>query len=849
MQQGVYQQYTQKGLKRILKELNTSENGLSEREAALRLKKDGPNELAVKKLSGWRIFFKQFQSPLIYLLILAGILTLVLQKFKDACLIIGLLFITVILDFIQTYRSEKTLEKLKAFIASQTQVKRDGQIIKLKKSLLVKGDLVLIKAGDLVPSDLRIIQANGLLTDESILTGESQLAIKSPERSRVAYPEIHQAKNILFSGTKITSGKGLAVVIATGSNTELGRIARLTGTTQKESDFQKYILDLSRFLVKVVAVTLMAVFLANLIIKQGVIDIWSLLLFIVALAISVLPEALPAVTTITITRAALRLAKKSVVIKRLAALENLGNIDVLCTDETGTITQNILKLDQVLAADQTLFLFFALAGSLVCQQKNSQDHHNFEEALWQAVPAHLQKKLSQTQALWEIPFESERRLSSVLIKNNKKKYLIVRGAPEEILRLSRYSCQSLSKKTVLTNKQRWRLSKQWRYLGQTGQRTFAVGFKCLDGRLTRYQRHQERGLIFLGLASFIDPLRPNVPATLEMAKNLGVNVKILTGDAPEVAAAVAQKVGLISSPQEVLVGRQLTNISGKKFEQLVQTGRVFARLNPEQKYQVIATLQKKHSVGLLGEGINDAPALKLADVGIVVESGADIAKEAGDIVLLHKDLRVIIEAIAEGRKTFANVTKYLKTTLIGNFGNFCSLAAISLIVPFLPMLPMQILLVNFLADLPLMAVALDAVDSRELRRPRQYHLKNLAFLAIFLGLLSSVFDFIFFGIFHNLEPADLRTLWFIESVFSELLLIISIRTALPFFKAVPPSKIMTVLLLGSAGLALFLPFSPWANVFYFTTPFWSQLGIIALILSGYFVLNEIIKIYYYRRKT
>lgn len=867
MQQGVYQQFTNKTVKQVFKELKTSDKGLSEKEAHLRLQQNGKNEAAKVRNAGWRIFLRQFQSPFIYLLFAASSLVLFLRQYLDAVLIFAILLITGILNFVQEYRSEKTLEKLKSYISTQAKVKRSNQIIAIKKLDLVIGDLVLLEAGNLAPADLRIIDAKNLLIDESILTGESQAVVKTEKTITAKFPEVYQAKNIIFAGSKISSGKVWGLVVACGQTSEIGRIAQKTKTIQRQSTFQDYISHLSRFLIKVVAITLIAVFLANLIIKQGQIGVWQLMLFTVALAISILPEALPVVATITLTKGALLLAKKGVVIKRLSALEDLGNIDILCTDKTGTITQNQLSLDQIFAADKNQFLFFVLAGTGICHQKDHQNNYNFDEAFWRAIDSKAKSKLKKTELLWEIPFDPERRLSSVLIKKNQERYLVVKGAPEEVLKFSRYStvgtrrtCPGLRSGGVFPNKnnlmptaktltarQRRQIKQQFQSAGQDGKRIFAVGIKKITNHQNHYEHHLERGLNFLGFASLSDPLKLTTRQAIETAQELGVEVKILTGDSQEVAASVAQKIDLISSRDQVITGQQLSRLQPKDFEKIIEQKNVFARVNPVQKYQIIEALQKKHSVGFLGEGINDAPALKLVNVAIVVDSGEDVAKEAADIILLKKDLRVVIEAIAQGRKTFSNITKYIKTTLIGNFGNFYSLAAISLIIVFLPMLPVQILLANFLTDLPLMAVALDSVDASELKRPRHYNLRNLAFLAIFLGLLSSVFDFIFFGFFRNLAPIDLRTLWFVESVFSELILIISIRTRLVFFKAAPPHKILLVLLLSAAGIALFLPFSPWAGTLHFQAPLWHHLGIVALILGSYFVINEMVKLWYYRK--
>ncbi|PIU75225.1 MAG: hypothetical protein COS76_01970, partial [Candidatus Portnoybacteria bacterium CG06_land_8_20_14_3_00_39_12] len=446
MQKGIYQEYIQKDIPQILKELQTSNQGLTQKEAELRLKKQGKNELAIKRISAAKIFLRQFQSPFIYLLILAGAISIFLRQYIDSTVIFAFLLATASLDFIQEYRSEKTIEKLRSFITSPAKVKRSGKIVELKKSEIVIGDLILLEAGDMTPADIRIIEATNLSADESILTGESREAVKDAQIITNKYAEPYQAKNIIFAGTKIIGGKAWGLVIATANKTELGKIANLTQETQKPNSFQTYILQLSRFLIKVVAITLVAVFLANLIIKQGKIDTWELMLFTVALAVSILPEALPVIATITLTRGAMRLAEKGVVVKRLSALEDFGNIDILCTDKTGTITKNILTIDQILADDQNKFLFYGLAGSAVCQEKIYEYHYSFEEALWQQTSPRQKKSLMTIEPIFEQPFDPTRRLSSAIIKWQNNYYLIAKGAPEAILELSRY--QLVNKKTI-----------------------------------------------------------------------------------------------------------------------------------------------------------------------------------------------------------------------------------------------------------------------------------------------------------------------------------------------------------------------------------------------------------------
>ena len=613
-------------------------------------------------------------------------------------------------------------------------------------------------------------------------------------------------------------------------------MAKLTIETNRESAFEKGITKFSTFILKMIIVILVLLFVSNILIKGREANIVELILFSIALAVSVIPEALPLVTTLSLSRGALRLAKDKVVVKRLSAVEDLGSIEILCTDKTGTITENKLEVSSVMAEDPKKCLFYVNLASSFLADKDTEPNNSFDIALWKKLSLIDRKKIKNFTRLREIPFDPVRRRNDVLAQANDECVLITRGAPEEVLSL----CRGINK----TKKEE--LLERVIKSGQSGQRVLAVGFKKIETSNCKIIK-EEDNLEFLGLISFIDPIKPSTKSALKQAKNLGVQIKILTGDAREVAGAVAVSVGLVKSFEEVITGIEIENMSEEEREKAVEKYHVFARVSPQQKFLIIQLLQKKFEVGFLGEGINDAPALKLANVAMVVEGASDIAREASDIVLLNRSLAVIIDGIKGGREIFANTIKYLKITLISNFGNFYAIAIASLMITFLPMLPVQILLLNLLSDFPMIAIAADTVDTTELRSPKSYNVREVVLMAIFLGIVSTVFDFIFFALFYKHTPEVLQTNWFIGSVLTELVLIYSVRTRFFCLRAKPASLTLVGLSVLAIITTIVLPYTVFgSNFFHFKAPTFEDLFLILGIVAVYFVVTEIIKLFYYR---
>lgn len=801
----------------------TSVNGLTETEALLRLEKFGKNELKNREIHWYDIFFRQFSSPFIFLLIFASILAIFLGEAIDGMMILIFVLLNALLGFYQEFHSEQSLKILRRYISPKSRVVREGIEKQIDSSNIVTGDIVLLNPGDKIPADVQFIGTNDLVIDESILTGESAPVKKAG-----------LDQNLGFSGTTVVSGKGTGVVIRVGGQTSLGKISHLTIETKHVSSFEKGISQFSSFILRLIIVTLIFVFIANILIKGPQTDIVRLIIFSIALAVSVIPEALPVVTTFSLSHGALKLAKNKVIVKRLAAIEDLGSVEILCSDKTGTLTENKLSIKGIYPNKEQVLLYAALASSHPKENGNKIDA--FDAAIWEKLPDKESRIIKNFKKISEAPFDPKRKRNSVLVKDKNEYLLIVRGAPEEIIKISDFLKRKIPPELLVHLKN----------AGNQGNRVLAVGIKKLK-ELKVDIVNEEKNLEFQGLLSFIDPVKPTAFEAIKKAEKLGVDIRILTGDSREVATAVAYNVSLIKNKNEVITGDEFMSQTPVNQADSIEKYQIFARVTPEQKYKIIQLLQKKHEVGFLGEGINDAPALKIANVAIVVDSAADIARDAADIVLLHKSLRVIVEGIKLGRETFANTNKYIKATLSSNFGNFYTVAIASLLVNYLPLLPLQILLINLLTDFPMIAVATDSIEGEELKNPKSYDIKQIAFIATLLGVVSSVFDSLFFILFSRISPSVLQTNWFIGSILTELLFLFSIRTKLPFWKAAKPSNIILIFTLVAGISAVIIPFTRFGqNIFSFIKPSIPDLILIIFLVISYFISTEIVKILYYR---
>lgn len=809
-------------------------NGLCQDEAMNRLKTYGRNELLTSRVKWWVILFRQLKSPFIYLLAAAAVLAFILGEEIDALMILLFIAINTILGFMQEFKSEQAIKTLQKYTVGMAKVMRGGKQHLIKANEIVPGDILVLKTGDMIMADARLIGGDEVMVDESILSGESAAVYKNGSKTAETPCDIYGASNLVFSGTNVVSGNVLALVVATGKNTTFGQIKKITSEISKESIFAKGISSFSGFILKMTVITLVFVFLANIMIKGESANITELFIFAIALAVSVIPEALPVVTTLSLSKGALKLAKHDVITKRLTAVEDLGSIEVLCTDKTGTITENKLKVVDYWRHDDSedLLYYGNLAGVM-----DGDSNEPFDIALRVAFLKN-KKKLPRFKRIAELPFNPARRRNSVLVEDDKgEKMLIVRGAPEEILSLSN---------NLDTTKKR-ELKKWLKQEGEKGHRTLAIAIRRLGNEKSENITALEKRLSLVGVVSFSDTIKKSTFQSVKKAKELGVDVVMITGDNLEVAYNVGLEVGLLTGPEQAMVARDFMELPHPEQKKKIKDIKVFARTDPEQKHYLVKLMQEEREVGFLGEGINDSPALKAAGVSIVVQSASDISRETADIILLKKDLSVIIKGIAEGRKIFSNTVKYLKATLASNFGNFYAVAISSLFIDYLPMLPVQILLVNLLSDFPSISISADSVDPDETVSPRKYNIKDVVSVAVVLGVISTVFDFMFFGFFYRISPEVLQTNWFIGSILTELAFLFSIRTKQPFYKAVAPAKGLVFFSLFAGATTVLVPFTKIGReLFRFTAPSPEHLILILGLVVAYFICSEIVKLIFYR---
>ena len=833
----------------FLRELNTSEKGLDDTEAARRLEEYGLNEIpSAGRRTSFSMFVSQFKNPLVYVLIFASALAGFLGEITEAVIIIVIMLANALLGFIQERKSERAVDELRKYLSYTAMAVRKGRKIAIDTSKLVPGDFVHLAIGDVVPADIRLLDADEFQTDESVLTGESTPVDKDTIPVELDNPLPHQLSNIALMGSTVTNGSGVGVVAATGRKTYFGHVASKLSLLPPMTDFQKNIAGFGNFLVKVILLLTVFVFLVNSVLGHGV---FESLIFSLALAVGIIPEALPVVITVGLSDGAIRLVKKNVVVKRLEAIENMGNIDVLCTDKTGTLTQNKIKVEDIVdpngTSDLRLIKFALLCNTAVVEGDRILGNP-IDVAIWGYA---REKKFDEAglnafTRVHEIPFGFNRRRMSVVVEISDRRLLITKGAPESILGVStavgnEIENQPISQATMDLNA----LIEKYR---QAGNRLIALACKTIEKKLD-YSVADEGGLTFVGLLFLSDPPKEDSAPAISQLKSLGIKLKILSGDDPVVTADVCRRLG-IDFEGRVLTGVDIENMQEGELRQAVEGNDVFGRVTPEQKYAIVDALRKNgHVTGFLGDGVNDAPALKLADVGISVDSGVQVAKEAASIILLEKSLGVIADGVAEGRKAFGNMTKYIMNTISANLGNMFTLAVGSLFLPFIPLLPSQILLTNLLSDAPLLTISTDRLDEEGLRAPKRWNIGLIAKFALFFGLISSIFDFVTISSLVYLlhaGPELFRTGWLIESVMSEILVTFSIRTRRKFFKS-RPSNLLIVASVIMASTTLFIVYSPIGLFFEFVKPPLWFLGLIFGVLICYFLFVEGLKHLFFSR--
>jgi Mg2+-importing ATPase len=833
----------------VLERLGSSPTGLDAAEAARRLVEDGPNAVARnQRHHGWRILLSQFTSPLILVLIGAAIVSRYLGESVEATVIMGIVVVNAALGFVQEYRAERALRALQRFVTHSATVRRAGTLADVPFQDLVAGDVVCLEIGDVVPADVRLLVTDDLSSDESTLTGESIPVAKRVEPVSAGAVLPHELTNVAFMGTAVSSGYGEGVVIATGARTLFGRSATTAEQRPRETEFQRSIRRFSDLLLVVILAMTVFVFVANALLGKGLFDS---LLFAIALAVGITPEVLPVIVTIALSNGALRMAREKVVTRRLMSVEDLGNVDTLCCDKTGTLTAGTVSLHDYLdlegARDPDL-VRTALLCTSGAASSGTAGANALDRAVWRSETAQrLQPTLDRSHVVDRNEFDFERRRMSALVRDGDRATLLVKGSPEAVLAVSTSARRGRGVEPM-TPTRTVELQRRITEYEEQGYRVLALAHKEVSQRET--SRADETNLVLLGFLLFLDPAKPEAGDSLRLLEKLGVDIKVMSGDSPVVTRRICRDVGLPIALDRVITGTELTTLDMDRLGEVVRNHNVFARVTPEQKYRLVERLSAGgHVVGFLGDGVNDVPALKAADVGICVDSGADIAKDAADIILLRKSLRVLAQGIVEGRKTFSNITKYVLNTVSANFGNMVTVALSSLFLAFIPLLPSQILLTNLVSDLPLVTISTDNVDADLLERPRRWDLALIARFMVGFGLLSVLFDLLLIGGLLYLMRADaglFRTAWFVESACSEILVTFAIRTRRPFFRSRPGRW----LLLASAAtgvVAFVLPFTAIGRAYFAFTPLPASLLLfIGGILGAYFFAAEIAKRRYYR---
>lgn len=828
--------YATQSVQDLFDHLKSSVTGIPFDQIAALQKQYGLNKIEEKKYSWLPLLQEQLLNPFVYIFGTIIIISLALHEIKNSIIIFLCLAINVIVGFYQEYKAMRHLKLLKKYLHSYSNVIRSGKDATINSQELVPGDILVLSAGDKITADCRFIKTENLLVDESLLTGESTPVHKTNTTLTEKTIDMFTATNVGFSGTHVTSGKGVALVFGTGKQTSFGTIAELTLQAVRVSNTAQSIRTFGFFIIKLIVISLILIFAIHLIFQGQKFNILDLFLFSTALIITTIPEALPAVVTFCLAQGAQKLAKNNVIVKRLSAVEDLGAIELLCSDKTGTLTENKLTVANVYTADSSDTLLYAALCNVTKDEKQPVLSNGFEAALYNALSPEQKTFLKQYSILNDIPFDFERRRNVVLIDKETQYIVYVRGSFDTVIEQCSVTIEQKN------NLERWTQTEE-----QAGKRVLAVAYKNIpkeekDNPL----EDQEKLLQISGLISFQDPLKTSSITALKMAQELGVTIKILSGDSKDVCGAIAQQIGLIQDSKQVMIGVDFELLSLEEKRKCLQEYAIFARITPKQKYEIIRLLEEQYAVGYMGDGINDTPALKAATVSLVVEGAPSLVQEIGDIILLQKNLLIIINGIKEGRKILVNVFKYLRITISSTLGNFYSLSLASFYLPFLPMLPIQLLMANLLSDLPMIAISTDSVEPSALEKPGIYNIKTIFFTTTLFGLVSSIFDCMIFISFKSNQNI-LHSAWFISSIATQLVSIFVLRTQLSFFRASRPSFIVCMSVCIVLFGAFLLPFSSIGQQYLELVPLTStQLTRIILVILGYFVTTEIVKRLYYR---
>ena len=818
----------------VMGHLRSAAAGLSSAEAARRLAHYGPNELRERgQLSRARVLWNQLRSPLLLLLVFAAGASALTGAWIDAAIVLTILVASIGIGYSREYRAQVAADELRARVQAVATVLRDARPVAIPLREVVPGDVVVLAAGSLLPADAVVLESTDCFVNEAVLTGESFPVEKTPgvvARTSV----LTERTNCVFLGTNVRSGTARCLVVATGAATQFGAIAHRLTLRPPETEFDRGLRRFGYLLTSAMLVMVLVVFAANMLLGRPPIET---LLFSIALAVGLSPELLPAILSVNLARGAQLMARHGVLVKRLNAIENLGSMDVLCTDKTGTLTEGLVQLEGAYDEHGE-----RSATVLELASRNAALQTGLANPLDEAILRGQKVDLADVEKLGEVPYDFVRKRLSVVVRGRTGVVLVTKGAFEQVLE----ACARSADGGPLDSVKRTALRDRYLRWSAQGTRVLAVATRSLEEKPS-YGRDDERELDFVGFLTFLDRPKEGVAEALADLAKLGVSVKLITGDSRLVAQHVARAVGMRA--ERVLTGKDLDELHDEALWSAAERTDLFVEVDPNQKERIILSLKKMgRVVGFLGDGVNDAPAMHAADTSLSVDQAVDVAKEAADFVLLERHLEVIRRGIEEGRKTFANTLKYVLTTTSANLGNMVSMAVASMFLPFLPLLAGQILLNNFLSDVPAVGLADDSVDPELVDRPRRWNMRFIGRFMIVFGVLSSLFDFLTFGALLELfdaTPEVFRTGWFVESLLTELVIALVVRTRRPFFQSRPGT---TLLALTAAIIVMTfaIPFLPFAGLFGFT----ALPGLVLLTLIGitvlYIVATELAKARFYR---
>jgi Mg2+-importing ATPase len=824
----------------IARSVNSSINGLSEKDAREILRRVGSNRIhSREKVTPLGLLLNQFKSPIILILIVATIVSALLMDWLDAVIILLIVSGSALLSFLQEFNANNAAEKLNQQISFRTEILRDGKPISIPTEEVVPGDVVLLSAGSLIPADGLVIEAKDFFVNQAVLTGETFPVEKTPGvvTENVGLSE---RTNVVFMGTNVRSGSARVLIVQTGLQTAFGQIADRLTLRPPENEFERGIRRLGYLLTEVMFLLVFGIFFFNVLLHKPVLDS---LLFSIALAVGLTPQLLPAIININLSKGSQEMARHGVIVRRLESIENFGSMDILCTDKTGTLTQGVVQLDEALNVNgepsEQVRLYAYLNAHMQTGLLNPLD----EAIIKKGAPG-----ADEFSKVDEIPYDFVRkRLTVVAGRSGTPPYMITKGALENVLEVCS-RVQFAGEEIALNGETKTKIHERFEGWSAQGYRVLGVAVKPVSGQAQSFSKKDETDMDFAGFLLFFDPPKDGVQGTIQALAKLGVRLKVITGDNKLVARHTGQVVGL--GDVKVLTGAELDELRDEALWHAVEETTIFAEVDPNEKERIILALKKRgHVVGYMGDGINDAPSLHSADVGVSVANAVDVAKAAADLVLLQQDLDVLREGIVQGRKTFANTLKYVFMAVSANFGNMFSMAGASLFLPFLPMLPKQILLINFLTDLPEMTIASDNVDDVYVQRPRRMDIGFIRRFMLVFGPLSSLFDYATFAVLLWLMKANeqsFQTGWFIESILSAGVVVFAVRTRLPFTRS-QPSGTMLLMTAIVILMTLWLPYSPLAGLLGFVPLSLPFLFVIFGIVTLYFISAELTKHWFYRQ--